>query len=168
MSSDVDLAPLLERSLGGDEMAFAAVYDATAARAYGVSLNVLGDPVQAAEVVQEAYVQLWTHVAGFEPERGSAISWILQGVHQRAVRRRRSTVLMSGEVSGASTGAARAGCALADLSSTQRQAVELAYYTGHVHTEVEQLNGLPPGSAHLQMRDGLVLLADGRARAGLG
>ena len=39
----------MKQSAGGDEEAFAAVYDATAARAYGLGLSVLRDPAQARE-----------------------------------------------------------------------------------------------------------------------
>ncbi len=157
----VDLASLLEQSLGGDEVAFAAVYDATAARAYGLGLRVLNDPVQAAEVVKDAYLHLWTHSGGFQPDRGSAISWILMIVHQRAVSRVRSAeALVAPDDVSVPTDADPTHRALAGLSSIQREAVELAYCEGYTHTEVGEMNGLPVGTAQLRIRDGLLELHD--------
>ena len=58
-SSATALAELLQRSSRGDEAAFAAVYDATSSRAYGLALRVVRNPAQAEEVVQEAYLDAW-------------------------------------------------------------------------------------------------------------
>ena len=51
-----DLAALLQRSARGDRAAFAALYDATAARVHGLALRVVRDPAQAEEVTQEAFL----------------------------------------------------------------------------------------------------------------
>jgi RNA polymerase sigma-70 factor (ECF subfamily) len=158
-SSGTHLESLLEQSGRGDEVAFAALYDATAARAYGLSLSVLHDRTEATEAVREAYLHLWTHAARFEPTGGSAISWVMTVVRQRALGRMRPA---------ASPGAARPGAsatsltrrALANLPPTQRQSLELACYRGYTHTEVDLMSGLPVGTARLQIRDGLVGLRD--------
>ena len=86
----LDLAALLKRSALGDRDAFAALYDATAARAYGLAVRVVRDPAQAEEVTQEAYLDLWRTAGRFDPQRGSAISWMLTIVHRKAVDRVRS------------------------------------------------------------------------------
>lgn len=176
-----DLASLLKQSADGDEEAFAAVYGATGARAYGLRLSVLQDPAQAREVVQEAYLYLWTHSALFDPASGSAISWILMSVHQRAVSRVRSATTPAAHethvqrriaqlglvpnraaADGVSvlTKVGRAHGALTELPPTQRVAVELAYFEGCTHSEVERVSDLPVGTVHGQIRDGLLNLRD--------
>ncbi|GAW51634.1 MULTISPECIES: sigma factor [unclassified Nocardioides] len=82
---------LVQRSAAGDEAAFAAIYDATAPLVLGLALGVLRNPVQAEEVAEEAYLQVWTRCARFDPAQGSVITWILTIVHHRAVSRRRSS-----------------------------------------------------------------------------
>ena len=49
---------------------------------------------------------------------------------------------------------------MAELPSTQRLAVELAYVEGCTHSEVGCASGLFLGTAHLRIRDGLLKLCD--------
>ena len=85
-----DLAELLKLSGRGDEAAFAQLYDATAARAFGLAVRVVRDPAQAEEVAQEAFLEIWRTASRFDQDKGSAVSWILTLVHRKAVDRVRS------------------------------------------------------------------------------
>ncbi len=161
---NAELVALLGESSGGDEVAFAALYDATAARAYGLSVRVLHDLGRAAGVVQEAYVHIWAHSACFEPSQGSAISWILTVVHQRAVSRMRSGASVAAGDPGASTTTGRTP-SMVDLAATQRRAVELACCQGCTHAEVDLLRRLPSGTAHLLIRSELLHLHDTLAQS---
>src|SRR5689334_7303893 len=84
------LGELLKSAARGDEAAFAEWYDATSARAFGLAVRVLRDRAQAEEVVQECYLDCWRHAIRFDPQRGSALSWLLTIVHRKAVDRVRS------------------------------------------------------------------------------
>lgn len=165
VGSDAELASLLRRSAGGDEEAFAVVYDVTAARAYGLGLRMLRDPVQAAEVVQEAYVHLWRNSAYFQSTDGSAVAWILRVVHRGAVRRARSTAeRVAPDESDLRTVTGPPDGAAVEPLSTQAQVVELAYFEGCTHREVEAMTGLPVGTAQVRIRDGLLESPDRRGR----
>ena len=174
----LDLAALLKRSALGDRDAFAALYDATAARAYGLAVRVVRDPAQAEEVTQEAYLDLWRTAGRFDPQRGSAISWMLTIVHRKAVDRVRSAEASTrrdetyqrrqhqvdhdttAEAAHASLEARRVRHALTELTPAQRQAIELTYLDGYTHTEVAQMLDLPLGTAKTRIRDGLIRLRD--------
>ena len=173
-----DLAALLRASARGDEVAFAQLYDATAARVHGLALRVVRDPAQAEEVTQEAFLDVWRTAARFDSDRGSALSWLLTVTHRKAVDRVRSAEASSrrdtsyhqqnqpidhdstAEAATASMEARRVRGALASLTPVQREAVELAYFGGYTHTEVATMLQLPVGTAKTRIRDGLIRLRD--------
>lgn len=172
------LAELLKRSSRGDNEAFAAFYDATSARAFGLAVRVVRDPAQAEEVAQEAFLEVWRTASRFQSERGSAIGWLLTIVHRKAVDRVRSAEAASRRDSGyhldtqtvthdvtaeaaeASMEARRVRTALRELTAVQREALELAYFGGYTHTEVASMLDLPVGTAKTRIRDGLIRMRD--------
>jgi RNA polymerase sigma-70 factor (ECF subfamily) len=177
-ASRPDLAELLRLSGRGDEAAFALLYDATAARAFGLAVRVVRDPAQAEEVAQEAFLEIWRTASRFDPKRGSAVSWILTSVHRKAVDRVRSAEASTrrdttyhqknvtvehdstAEAAQASMEARRVRQALGSLTQVQREALELAYFKGYTHTEVATMLDLPVGTAKTRIRDGLIRLRD--------
>ncbi|MCW2866768.1 MAG: polymerase, sigma subunit, family [Marmoricola sp.] len=172
------LGDLLRRSARADEGAFAELYDATSARAYGLAVRVVRDPAQAEEVTQEAFLEIWRTASRFDPERGSAVSWILTLVHRKAVDRVRSAEASTrrdttyhqdnvvvehdstAEAAHASLEARRVRQAVATLTPAQQEALELAYFKGYTHTEVARMLDLPLGTAKTRIRDGLIRLRD--------
>jgi RNA polymerase sigma-70 factor (ECF subfamily) len=167
----------------GDESAFAALYDTVAARVYGLVRRILRDVHQSEEVTQEVFLQIWETSNRFDPARGSALSWIMTIAHRRAVDRVRSSEAQrrrdvtdaersirtpfdqTAEAAHASIDATDVRGALATLSPTQRQALELAYLGGHTHVEVAALLQIPVGTAKSRIRDGLIQLRDHLAPA---
>ena len=182
-----DLGHLEERlvaAASGDQAAFAEVYDATASRAYGVVLRILRDAHQAEEVTQEVFLQVWQTAQRFDPDRGSALSWVMTLAHRRAVDRVRSSASVrrrdtehvernheapydeTAASALASLDAQRVRVALATLVPAQREALELAYFGGKTHAEVSELTKVPLGTAKSRIRDGLVRLRDALAPTG--
>lgn len=173
-----DLGSLLKRSARGDNVAFAELYDATAARVHGLVLRVVRDRAQAEEVTQEVFLEIWRQSGRFDPERGSALAWMMTIGHRKAVDRVRSAEAatrrdvayeqhnqvpdhdVTAEAAHASLEARRVRAALAHLTDVQREAIELAYFGGYTHTEVAALLDLPVGTAKTRIRDGLIRLRD--------
>jgi RNA polymerase sigma-70 factor (ECF subfamily) len=173
-----DLSDLLRRSARGDEQAFAALYDATAPRVHGLVLRVIRDPAQAEEVTQETYLEVWRTATRFDPDRGSALSWLMTLAHRRSVDRVRSAEAASrrdtsyhdqtrpvdhdatAEAATAALEARRVRQALQALTAVQREAIQLAYFGGYTHTEVATMLDLPVGTAKTRIRDGLIRLRD--------
>lgn len=161
------------RAAEGDERAFAELYDATAARVFGLVLRILVDRAQSEEVAQEVYLEAWRQAKRFDPSRGAAMSWLLQIAHARAVDRVRSsqsqrdrderigvrdtavpadTVAEQVEIS---LDAARARRALGELSDSHREAIELAYFEGLTQSEIAERIGAPLGTVKTRLRDGM-------------
>ncbi|WP_337062510.1 ECF RNA polymerase sigma factor SigK [Kineococcus sp. G2] len=172
---DADAA--LAGAARGDQAAFAAFYDATAAAVHGTVLRVLRDPAQSEEVVQEVFLEAWRTAARFDPGRGSARAWVVTMAHRRAVDRVRSSeagsrrderygvreeapydsVSEEVEVVLEREEVARA---LGVLSPAQRQAVDLAYYGGRTHRQIAEDLHLPLGTVKTRLRDALLKLRE--------
>ncbi len=174
----LDLAELLRRCGRGDEQAFARLYDAMAARVFGLAKRVVRDPAQAEEVTQEAFLDIWRSSGRFDESQGHAVSWMLTVVHRKAVDRVRSAEASTrrdttyhhethaiehdstAEAATASLEAHRVRQAMAGLTQAQREALDLAYFKGYTHTEVATMLDLPLGTAKTRIRDGLIRLRD--------
>lgn len=167
---------LLEASSRGDEDAFAALYDHTSRRVYGLVLRVLRDPSQAQEVTQEVYAEAWRTSDRFDSARGSVLAWMSTMAHRRAVDRVRAAKAQTdrdavyhrqtrpvehdqtAETAHRNLDADRVRAALHDLTAGQREAIELAYFCGCTHSEVAVRLNLPLGTAKTRIRDGLTRL----------
>ena len=169
---------LLGLVAGGDEPAFAELYQRVAPAVFGLVTKVVRNPAQAEEVTQEVFVELWRTAPRFDPARGTARSWIMTCAHRRAVDRVRSAERaarrddLAGRrdqgrpydevVEQVETGLERERVrrGLAALTDLQREAVVLAYYGGYTHREIAELLGVPSGTVKTRLRDGLIRLRD--------
>jgi RNA polymerase sigma-70 factor (ECF subfamily) len=172
-----DLAGLLALVARGDQSAFAAVYDRSAAQVFGLVRRVIRDPAQSEEVTQEVMLEVWRSASRFDPHRGSAMAWLMTLAHRRAVDRIRSGQAAAEREAraAAATGpgwdvvaeevetrldAQRVRRCLESLTDLQRESVTLAYYGGYTYREVASLLGVATGTVKTRMRDGLIRLRD--------
>jgi RNA polymerase sigma-70 factor (ECF subfamily) len=160
---------LLTRVAGGDQLAFAELYDQTAPRVLGLVKRLLKDHAQSEEVTQEVFLEIWQTATRFDTARGSASSWMLTMAHRRAVDRVRAS--QAGRDRDLRIGVRdldtdfdsvteRVERALGRLTELQRQAVRLAYYGGYSHSEVAAMLGVPIGTVKTRLRDGMIRLRD--------
>jgi len=85
-----DLDALLRRVARGDNDAFAAFYDHTKSRVYGLVIRVLRDSGYSEETTQEVYLEVWRTASVYDSAKGSALAWLLTMAHRRAIDRVRS------------------------------------------------------------------------------
>jgi RNA polymerase sigma-70 factor (ECF subfamily) len=173
--ADEDLLVTVSR---GDQAAFASLYDRLGGLVYGVVKRVVRDPSQSEEVAQEVLVEVWRSASRFDPDRGSAQTWILTMAHRRAIDRVRSEQASrdrNDRIGQRDRGRAfdevseevelrfehrQVREALSALTELQREAVGLAYYSGYTYREVAELLDTPLGTIKTRMRDGLIRLRD--------
>jgi RNA polymerase sigma-70 factor (ECF subfamily) len=88
--SDADDQRLVELSRAGNREAFEQLVQRYADRLYAVVLRYLGDPHEAEEAVQEAFLRAWRGIGGFE-RRAQFFTWLYRiGINEakrRAERR---------------------------------------------------------------------------------
>jgi RNA polymerase sigma-70 factor (ECF subfamily) len=160
----------------GDEAAFAQVYQRLAPSVFGLAKRVVRDPALAEDVSQEVFASVWRLATRYDPEKGSAQTWVLTLTHRRAVDLVRSDEAASRRESHtaaydtpfdtvheqAATRIEREQVrrCLSALTDVQREVVMLAYYGGHTYAEVSALLQANLSTVKTRMRDGLVRLRD--------
>jgi len=85
MQTSVEIAWLLAAVTKGDKNAFERLYAATCAKVYGVVLRIVRRHDLAAEVVEEAYLQVWNNSSQFDPAFSTPIAWIVAIARTRAI-----------------------------------------------------------------------------------
>jgi RNA polymerase sigma-70 factor (ECF subfamily) len=168
-----DLGELLRRVAQHDADAFADLYDQTRSRVYGMVARVLRDPGYSEETTQDVYLQVWRSAAGYDPDAGSPLAWLLTLAHRRAVDRVRSEQAATQRESryGASTvdppvdhvadsvilldERQRVSECLGSLTEVQRQAIHLAYYEGLTYVQVSERLAANLATIKSRMRDGI-------------
>lgn len=168
-----DLDALLRRVAHHDSEAFAALYDATRTRVYGMVSRVLRDRGYSEETTQDVYLQVWRTAESYDPASGSALAWMLTLAHRRAVDRVRSEQAASQRDSryGAATverdsdhvvdavlsgeERQRVTACLDGLTGVQRECIELAYYQGLTYVQVSERLSANLATVKSRMRDAL-------------
>ena len=167
----------LARLAAGDDDALTEVYDRYAPLVFGVAKRVLANRSLAEDVVQEVFTALWRNPERFDPQRGSLRAYLGVQAHRRAVDAVRSDTrrrareehceLMQPPVEARSsdrmdavTVAEVVRQAIARLPDGQRQAVELAYWSGRPQREVADVLGVPEGTVKSRMRLAQAKLAE--------
>lgn len=176
LSVRLDVDDLLLGVAAGDQSAFSDLYDRVAARVFGVVRRQLIDHAQSEEVTQEVFLEVWQSARRFEPNKGSATTWILTMAKRRAIDRIRSAQAardrdtrvgirdFESEYDSVSEAAEitverkRVGQAMRQLPDAQREAIALAYDGGLSHSEIAERLGVPIGTVKTRLRDGMIRL----------
>jgi RNA polymerase sigma-70 factor, ECF subfamily len=174
-TDEADRAVLM-RLAEGELDALEDLYDRYKTMAYSIAYRITNDTTLAEDVVQDAFLGAWRNAARYVEGRGSVKTWLLSIVHHRAIdaiRRRRLTVELPdvelpppvaltlpdvwAEVA-AGLDAETVQAALDVLSDVQREAIELAYFSGLTQQEIADRTGTPLGTVKSRMRLGLLAM----------
>src|ERR1700689_1791142 len=160
------------------ESAMADLYDGTSQMVYALALRIVRDESAAEDITIEVYIQVWRTAASYDPARGAVLSWLATLSRSRALdylgarkprgAEREDSVddaaglhdsRPSPELEIIAAGPVRlVRAAVAALSSDQREAIELAYFSGLSHSEVAKRTGLPLGTVKTRIRMGMISL----------
>lgn len=168
---------LIRRAAQGDQQGLAELYDHSSRLVYSVALRIAGNPADAEEITLDVYSQVWRLAKDYTAERGSPAAWLIMMGRSRALDKVRSRTSRSqheapldtafdaaapGESAEdsaiVSEGRRRIQLALRDLSSDQRQAIELAFFSGLTHSELAERLGQPLGTVKTRIRLGMIRL----------
>jgi RNA polymerase sigma-70 factor (ECF subfamily) len=167
---------LASRLAAGDDHALAEVFDQLGRAVYHAALRIVGDGAAAQDVVQDVFVELWSHPGRYDPGAGPLRTYLLVMARHRAVDLVRSELRRlarqarhcrmtpgqhppsPGEQVLAADAASLVRAAVRLLPDGQRQVVELAYFQGLTCREVAAAAGIPEGTAKSRLRLALAKL----------
>jgi RNA polymerase sigma-70 factor, ECF subfamily len=161
----------------GDSTALEVLYDRYSTVVYRMALRILKNREQAEDVVQEVFWRVWRRSSSFERDRGRVAQWIFGIAHNlcidelRRLRARPTPVyedvdhpviqqLTDEQIDvpatvWASEQRRTIAEALDHLPPPQRQAIELAYFSGLSHQEIATRLNRPLGTIKTRVRLGL-------------
>ena len=162
----------------GDRAAFGRFYDRFAPLVFSFAMRLVHERSAAEDLLQEVFLQIWREAGNYSPERGTPEAWIITITRSRAIdklrsirRRDKSFVPIEGPSGKEYDGRVESGAtasdskimvnsALAQLSESQRQVLELAYFDGLTQSEIAERLKEPLGTVKTRMRAALGRLRD--------
>jgi RNA polymerase sigma-70 factor, ECF subfamily len=177
----IDLS-LLQRIAARESTALAELYDRHSRLLFGLILRIVRDRGDAEEILQEAFVRVWTRAEIYDARMGGPLPWIVRVARNCAIdrlraRRVRAAVhapaidltTVEAATPASSTQTPEAAVleaerrrtltgALAGLPPEQRQLIEAAFFEGHTHSELAQRFALPLGTVKTRIRAGMMAM----------
>ena len=166
---------LLTRVAKGDPQAFGQLYDQSSTLLFTLAYRILSDREEAAELLQEVYLEVWRKIAKYDVGRGSPIAWLVTLTRSRAIDRLRSRASRGQHAPADSLEhplvshtpdvspnpyEAQADTelrqmmakAILDLPLPQQQAIQMAFYLGLTHTEIAAKLNQPLGTVKTRIK----------------
>jgi RNA polymerase sigma-70 factor (ECF subfamily) len=177
LNRDIDL---LKKISAGDKRAFAEFYDLYSTLLYSIAAKILNDAKEAEDVVQEVFFQIWEKASSFDPKLGKPSSWAVTFVRNKSIDRirasKRRTKLVESALAEAEPMQANLSSAnesvfgreqasiiqsaVTTLPVEQRQAIELAFFSGLTQNEISDQLHQPLGTIKARIRRGLFKLRE--------
>jgi len=174
----------IRAAANGDQAALVRLYDSTNRLVYGLILRIVPDRDTAEEVLLDVYLHVWRKGETYQAGKGSALGWLSMIARSRAIDALRSrAVRESGQQDSLEKASTVADLAptpeenseiaqrrgfvqqcLADLPNDQREAIELAYFSGLSHSEIAETLNQPLGTIKTRVRLGMARLRESLCR----
>lgn len=158
-----------------DPASFDQLYERYAQIIFNLCIRILKDEVEAQDVMQEIFIQIWKDAGRFDPARASVKTWLFTIARSRSLDRYRSRKMAQARVQDTasedlhqiagkedlqSTSEIQefVGQAVGQLSKDQREVLELSYYQGLTQEEIADLLKQPLGTIKSRIRSALIKL----------
>lgn len=183
-SSNANDARLLAEIAAGHSGALAELYRARGGALFSLLIRMLGDEMEAEEVLQDTFVRIWKRAGSYEAAQSGPFTWMVLlarglAIERLRIRARRADLRAAAsdesgdpewtqsEASSGTDGftqlaarehANRVGDALAGLPEEQRITLELAFFKGCSQEEIARSTGQPLGTVKARIRRGMLAL----------
>ena len=168
------LSDLLARCALHDQRAFATLYQFSSAKLFAVAVRITRRRDWAEEVLQEAFVNIWNHAAGYNSTKSAPMTWMTAIVRNRALdwlRRPREVEIdeeheeLMASIADESPGpeellrrsleAGKLAECMKTLTEEQQRSITLAFFYGLSHGELAEQMRKPLGTVKTWIRRGL-------------
>ena len=169
---------LLKQIAAGDQQAVATLYQQRGTLLYSLLLRMLGDEMEAQEVMQDTFVRIWRRAATYDPARSAPLAWMILIARGLAVDRLRARSRRQANLAALETEIAAleletnhssrqierdelsgvCQAALHRLPEAQAHALQLAFLRGWTHEEIAHAQNEPLGTIKARIRRGLQAL----------
>jgi RNA polymerase sigma-70 factor (ECF subfamily) len=162
--------------------ALAQLYDRYRRLVYSIALAIVGEQATAEEITLDVFVRVWEKAESYQAERAKVSTWLIHITRNHAIDvwRRRKTRREAAappwneaaypavglqaadpqDVVELSQRQARVRAAVSQLSTEQRQALELAFFRGYTHRQIAEALAQPLGTVKTRIRLALHKLRD--------
>lgn len=152
----------------GGKAAFSYLYRQYSAVLYGVILKVVHDEQTAQDVLQDAFVKIWSNIAHYDAQKGRIYTWMLNIARNAAIDKLRSKgEIMKGKIHTGEnivddiggglkteqvTDAIGVRKIVAGLKPEYETIINLAYFNGYTLDEISKALDIPLGTVKTRMR----------------
>ncbi len=178
--AEYDTKELVDRIAQREELALSMLIEVYGPRVLGLCRSIVGEQLEAESVMSDVFLELWNRPQSYDAERASIATYLLTLARSRSIdrlRRRSSQTVQMEKIMSNETQSTRhdhsetseaaalllekrqqVQCALLRLPKQQRDALQLAFFSGLTHREVSARLQLPLGTIKSHIRKGLMQL----------
>ena len=156
----------------GDRASFFRLYQEKSPKLFALALRLTRRRDKAEEVLQDAFIRIWTRAADWDEARGTALTWMASIVRNRAIdilrkdaraaifdqelaRESEFTFFVPPQSEVSTDEANQLRICIDHLERNQRRTVLLAYFEGLTHEQLAQRLDAPLGTVKSWLRRGL-------------
>lgn len=171
----------MQRTGQGDKGSFEQLYERFSGVLFSTALHVLNNQEAAEDVLQDVFIAIWEKAPLYDSVRGKPLTWAVTLTRHKAIDRLRSLQRKSvlhdrieqekkiferhpdksslDEVDAAETSRI-VRQALLQLSPRQREAIELAFFSGLTQAQIARKLQQPLGTVKARIRRGMMKLRE--------
>jgi len=147
-----------------DKDAINLLHDHYSAAVYGVVLRIVGSPYIAQNILQDCFVKAWRYGPTYDASKGRLFTWLMKIAKNTAIdatrcngwkmEQRTDTLssIMDFESLPIDSDTIGLRELVLDLDPKHRVLVEMVYFQGYTHREIEQKLSIPLGTVKNRLR----------------
>lgn len=171
--TEEELVALLK---GGDQQAFAYLYDNYSKALFGIIYNIVGNTEEAEDILQTVFLKIWNGFSMYNKEKGRLYTWMLNITRNSAIdyiRSKQNKInsknLNSDNIvneidkehsSNVNYDHIGLKNVLSELKEDHQTIIDMAYYKGYTQDEIAKELKLPLGTVKTKVRQAIIKLRE--------